>query len=50
MVGGCFWLRGKVLGGSYTINAMLYSRGIKCDYDLWAKQGNKGRDIESCLP
>lgn len=50
MEGGCFWPRGKVLGGSSTINGMLYHRGIPHDYDSWARQGNKGWDFESCLP
>ncbi|CAG2064916.1 unnamed protein product, partial [Timema podura] len=42
--------RGKVLGGSSSINAMLYVRGFKKDYDDWAIAGNKGWDYESVLP
>lgn len=46
---GCSWPRGKVLGGTSTINSMFYIRGNKFDYDLWAKEGNDGWDFESCL-
>nr|CAD7416563.1 unnamed protein product [Timema poppensis] len=42
--------RGKVLGGSSSMNAMLYVRGSKKDYDDWAIAGNKGWDYESVLP
>ena len=42
--------RGKVLGGSSSINAMLYIRGHKSDYDNWAENGCEGWDWEKCLP
>lgn len=42
--------RGKVLGGSSAINAMLYVRGQREDYDEWANLGCKGWDWDSVLP
>ena len=42
--------RGKVLGGSSAINAMLYVRGQAADYDGWAQRGNRGWSFEDVLP
>ena len=45
-----WWPRGKVLGGSSSINAMCYVRGVPGDYDDWAAQGATGWDWASALP
>jgi choline dehydrogenase len=45
-----WWPRGKVLGGSSSINAMCYIRGHALDYDAWAQAGAAGWDWDAVLP
>lgn len=46
---GCFWPRGKVLGGSSAINALFYVRGTPRDFNRWAELGNPTWDWEHAL-
>ncbi len=44
------YARGKVLGGCSSINAMIYMRGQRGDYDHWAELGNRGWSWDEVLP
>lgn len=44
------WPRGKVLGGSSSINGMIFLRGHRNDFDTWAAHGAKGWGYEAVLP
>jgi len=45
-----YWPRGKVLGGSSSINAMVFVRGQPADFDEWAAMGNTGWGWDDVLP
>jgi len=45
-----YWPRGRTLGGSSSINGLIYIRGQKDDYDHWAALGNQGWSWDECLP
>ena len=48
--GECLWHRGKVIGGTSVINAIIYNRGHRDDYDFWESRGNYGWSFEELLP
>ncbi|XP_048462680.1 choline dehydrogenase, mitochondrial [Rhincodon typus] len=45
-----YWPRGRVWGGSSSLNAMVYIRGHAEDYNRWERQGAIGWDYDHCLP
>lgn len=45
-----YWPRGKIIGGSGSINAMVWIRGAAADYDGWAAEGNSGWSHADVLP
>jgi choline dehydrogenase len=44
------WPRGRVLGGSSSVNGLVYLRGQRADFDSWAAAGAQGWDYRSVLP
>ncbi|KAG7246731.1 hypothetical protein CRUP_024960 [Coryphaenoides rupestris] len=45
-----YWPRGRVWGGSSSLNAMVYIRGHAEDYNRWQTEGAQGWDYQHCLP
>lgn len=45
-----YWPRGRIWGGSSSLNAMVYIRGHAEDYNRWQREGADGWDYGHCLP
>jgi choline dehydrogenase len=45
-----YWPRGKGIGGTSSINAMIWARGVPADYDAWAAAGNDGWSYDDVRP
>jgi choline dehydrogenase len=45
-----YWPRGKMLGGTSSMNAQMHVRGSRADYDAWAALGNRGWGYDDVLP
>lgn len=45
-----YWPRGRVWGGSSSLNAMVYIRGHAEDYNRWQREGADSWDYQHCLP
>lgn len=45
-----YWPRGRVIGGSGSVNGLVFLRGSPRDYDRWAQSGARGWSYEDCLP
>ena len=45
-----YWPRGRVVGGSGSVNGLVFLRGSPRDYDRWAQQGARGWSYDDCLP
>ncbi|XP_068158796.1 glucose dehydrogenase [FAD, quinone] [Drosophila tropicalis] len=48
--GRCYWPRGRMIGGTGGVNAMLYVRGNRRDFDGWSSLGNTGWSYDDVLP